>query len=461
MTSTSVTTSSTSPRSSASALHTPLAGTPVHALWTGAGDGDMRFIGEGPAPAPVPDTLAVRRPHQEHGSRVLVVDSPGHEVPDGALPWAWGPRHSAPEGDAVVASGSGFALAVLTADCAAVALGSPEGVHGAVHVGWRGLGAGILPGAIDTLRRLGASTVVAGMGPCIGPCCYEFSAEDLGALPRLVRGRSGRYDDVGSPFARPARCGAWPTVTLRRVDTDRAGWVHHVHPGLLLAPWTGRRGPPGAVRVAPSLTPPAGPGSAVRTLAPAPPPDVVAARVAALRVRIEEAGRDPAGVRIVAVTKGFTSSAVDAARAAGLYDIGENYANEFLAKVAALSEPSSGAPETRWHFLGAVQRRQVRALAPVVSCWQTLCRVAEGETIARHAPGAAVLVEVETTAIPGRNGCAPSEVAALVASLRATGLDVRGLMTVGPPGPLRGPGRHSASRRSWPTTSDFPRCRWA
>ncbi|HLM95123.1 MAG TPA: alanine racemase [Acidimicrobiales bacterium] len=180
------------------------------------------------------------------------------------------------------------------------------------------------------------------------------------------------------------------------------------------------------------------PGSAARALAPAPPPDVVAARVAALRVRIEEAGRDPAGVRIVAVTKGFTSSAVDAARAAGLYDIGENYANEFLAKVAAVAEPSSGAPETRWHYLGAVQRRRVRALAPVVSCWQTLCRVAEGETIARHAPGAVVLVEVETTAIPGRNGCKPSEVAALVASLRASGLDVRGLMTVGPPGPPEG-----------------------
>jgi uncharacterized pyridoxal phosphate-containing UPF0001 family protein len=46
-----------------------------------------------------------------------------------------------------------------------------------------------------------------------------------------------------------------------------------------------------------------------------------------LRHRIEDAGRDPAGVRIVAVTKGFTAVAVDAARAAGLYDIGENYAD--------------------------------------------------------------------------------------------------------------------------------------
>jgi uncharacterized pyridoxal phosphate-containing UPF0001 family protein len=150
-------------------------------------------------------------------------------------------------------------------------------------------------------------------------------------------------------------------------------------------------------------------------------------------------------VRIVAVTKGFTSSAVVAARGAGLVDIGENYADEFLAKVAALSESDAArsesgdtAPATRWHYLGAVQRRRVRTLAPVVSCWQTLSRVSEGETIARHAPGAAVLVEVETTALPGRNGCPPSEVPTLVASLREAGLDVRGLMTVGPPGPPEG-----------------------
>jgi len=201
--------------------------------------------------------------------------------------------------------------------------------------------------------------------------------------------------------------------------------------------------------------------------------------VDALRRRIEDAGRDPAGVRIVAVTKGFTSSAVVAARGAGLFDIGENYANEFLAKVATLSESKSdamrsesdamrsesdamrsesdaarsgdGAPATRWHYLGAVQRRRVRVLAPVVSFWQTLCRVSEGETIASHAPGAAVFVEVETTAIPGRNGCPPSEVASLVASLRGAGLDVRGLMTVGPPGPPEG------SRRAFRLTAQLAR----
>ena len=158
-------------------------------------------------------------------------------------------------------------------------------------------------------------------------------------------------------------------------------------------------------------------------------------RVEALRTRIEDAGRDPAGVRIVAVTKGFTSSAVDAARHAGLFDIGENYADELAAKAAQCgASAASGTADTRWHYLGAVQRRRVRLIAPVVSLWQSLSRVAEGETIAMHAPGAAVLVEVETTAIPGRNGCPPSEVPALVTSLRETGLDVRGLMTVGPPG---------------------------
>jgi uncharacterized pyridoxal phosphate-containing UPF0001 family protein len=136
------------------------------------------------------------------------------------------------------------------------------------------------------------------------------------------------------------------------------------------------------------------------------------------------------------VTKGFTSSAVDAARLAGLYDIGENYADELLAKAGADGERAdAGAPATRWHYLGAVQRRRVRVLAPVVSCWQTVSRAVEGDTIAAHSPGATVLVEVETTGAPGRNGCAPSEVPGLVTSLRADGLEVRGLMTVGPAGP--------------------------
>jgi polyphenol oxidase len=177
MTSTSVTTSSTSRRSSASELPARLAGTAVHARWTGAGDGDQRSLGDGPAP--VPSAPTVRRLHQVHGARVVVVGAP---CPDGAEAWVPGPDGAAPEGDALVAAEGGLALAVLSADCATVALGSPEGVYGAVHAGWRGLQAGVLPRAVDMMRSLGATDVVAGLGPCIGPCCYEFSEDELGVL---------------------------------------------------------------------------------------------------------------------------------------------------------------------------------------------------------------------------------------------------------------------------------------
>jgi purine-nucleoside/S-methyl-5'-thioadenosine phosphorylase / adenosine deaminase len=196
MTSISVTTSSTSRRSSANAVATHLAGAPVQALWTGVAEGDLRTLGPGPPPAPVPRGLTLRRLRQVHGADIVVVDSP---VPDGALAWGSGTRGAPPEGDGVVASGDGFVLAVLTADCASVALGSPEGVFGAVHVGWRGLTAGVVARAIDTMATLGATDVVAGVGPCIGPCCYEFSGDDLDAMVRSCGPSVRAVTTWGSP----------------------------------------------------------------------------------------------------------------------------------------------------------------------------------------------------------------------------------------------------------------------
>jgi PLP dependent protein len=87
-----------------------------------------------------------------------------------------------------------------------------------------------------------------------------------------------------------------------------------------------------------------------------------------------------------------------------------------------------------WNFLGAVQRNKVAQLAPLVGVWQSVARVAEGERIARFAPGARVLVQVETTGLPGRNGCPPSSTGALVGQLGALGLQLEGLMTVAAPG---------------------------
>lgn len=148
-----------------------------------------------------------------------------------------------------------------------------------------------------------------------------------------------------------------------------------------------------------------------------------------VRERIAAAGRDPGDVRLVAVTKGLGPEAVDAAVGAGLRDFGENYAADLATKVDA-------APGLRlqWHFIGTIQRRHVRRIAPLVALWHGVDRLEEGTEIARHAPGAAVLVQVNLTGESHKGGCRPSEARVLVDGLRAEGLAVRGLMTVGPAG---------------------------
>jgi uncharacterized pyridoxal phosphate-containing UPF0001 family protein len=171
---------------------------------------------------------------------------------------------------------------------------------------------------------------------------------------------------------------------------------------------------------------------AIVTTAPDPFPGFEE-RLGALRARIEAAAPDPDGVTLLAVTKGFGPEAVSRALSAGLGAVGENYADELVAKAAALSGLPGPAPQ--WHFLGAVQRNKVPRLAPIVSCWQSLARVEEGRAIARRAPGARVLVQVDVAGLPGRGGVPPGDTAGLVAALRDEDLDVAGLMAVGTPGP--------------------------
>jgi copper oxidase (laccase) domain-containing protein len=97
------------------------------------------------------------------------------------------------EGDALVSSGGGIGLVILTADCASVALGSPEGVLGAVHAGWRGLVDGVVERSVEAMGALGATEVVGAVGPCIHPGCYEFSESDLARVAaRLGEGIRSR-----------------------------------------------------------------------------------------------------------------------------------------------------------------------------------------------------------------------------------------------------------------------------
>ncbi|MGA8295890.1 MAG: YggS family pyridoxal phosphate-dependent enzyme [Acidimicrobiales bacterium] len=152
-------------------------------------------------------------------------------------------------------------------------------------------------------------------------------------------------------------------------------------------------------------------------------------RLESVRARIAAAGgRD---VEVVAVTKALGVDAAMAARDAGLVEIGENYADELVEKAEALAA-SPGEP-VRWHLIGGIQRRTLARLAPFVALYQSVDRSAEAEAIARHAPGAAALIEVETTGLEGRGGVPPEEVARLVDAATIAGLEVKGLMTVGPP----------------------------
>jgi PLP dependent protein len=159
-----------------------------------------------------------------------------------------------------------------------------------------------------------------------------------------------------------------------------------------------------------------------------------AERLTRVRERIAGASAAPETVRLVAVTKGFGADAVAEALRSGVRDVGENYADELLAK-AGDPAVEGGAEAPVWHYLGAVQRNKVARLAPYVGCWQSVSRPEEGRAIAARRPGATVLVQLDIAGLPGRGGCEPGRAPELVAALSDEGLDVAGLMAVGVPGP--------------------------
>lgn len=161
--------------------------------------------------------------------------------------------------------------------------------------------------------------------------------------------------------------------------------------------------------------------------------DDAARRVGEVRDRIEaaarRAGRDPAGVTLVAATKTVAAARIADVLALGVVDVGENRAQELLAKAPVLAaEPES----PRWHFVGRLQRNKVAALAPWITRWQSVDRQPLGAAIARRCPGASVLMEVNLGDEAQKGGCAPEEASALADELRDLGLRVDGLMTVHP-----------------------------
>jgi YfiH family protein len=95
-------------------------------------------------------------------------------------------RSSDPKADALVTRERSRILAIRVADCAPVLLATPDGsMVAAVHAGWRGVVAGVLPAAISAMQRMGARDLLAAIGPCIGPDHFEVGSEVAEQFDRL------------------------------------------------------------------------------------------------------------------------------------------------------------------------------------------------------------------------------------------------------------------------------------
>jgi pyridoxal phosphate enzyme (YggS family) len=163
--------------------------------------------------------------------------------------------------------------------------------------------------------------------------------------------------------------------------------------------------------------------------------EAVAARLAAVRGRIERAcaraSRDPAGVTLIGVTKSVPDEAVRAALACGLRDLGENYVQEGIARKQALAGATAGV---RWHLIGHLQSNKAKAAAGAFD----IIHAVDSDGIARALDARAsgrvpVLLEVNAGEEASKFGFSPREVGAAVREVsNLPHLDLRGLMTVAP-----------------------------
>jgi pyridoxal phosphate enzyme (YggS family) len=154
----------------------------------------------------------------------------------------------------------------------------------------------------------------------------------------------------------------------------------------------------------------------------------VRANLAEVRERIAaaaaRAGRDPGDVEIVAAVKYVPAAELGALAEGGVSVVGENRAQDLEAKVAAHGDAFT------WDFIGHVQSRKVKQIAPLVRLIHSVSTESVLEQLRRHAaPGLRVLVEVNVAGEEGKDGVAP---AALDAFLEQCPVPVAGLMTMPP-----------------------------
>ena len=141
----------------------------------------------------------------------------------------------------------------------------------------------------------------------------------------------------------------------------------------------------------------------------------------------ERAGRDPADVTVVAVSKGRTPAAIQELYDAGHRDFGENRAEELATKHALLP------PDIRWHFVGHLQSRKARVVRPLVSVLHSL----ESDSTAKAwLKGAGqpppCYLQVNVGREPQKYGVLPDEAAQFAKSCVGLGIALVGVMAIIP-----------------------------
>jgi len=162
-------------------------------------------------------------------------------------------------------------------------------------------------------------------------------------------------------------------------------------------------------------------------------PERLAAVLARIEAAARRAGRDPATVRLLAVSKQQPVEAVAAAAAAGQREFGENYVREGVAKIEALREP----PLT-WHFIGQLQANKTRDVAGYFQWVHTVDRERIATRLDAQRPHFAgpidVLLQVRLGDEVGKGGAEPSDLPRLAEFVaRLPRLRLRGLMCIPPP----------------------------
>jgi PLP dependent protein len=152
----------------------------------------------------------------------------------------------------------------------------------------------------------------------------------------------------------------------------------------------------------------------------------VAARIAGAA---RQAGRDPASIRLLAVSKGQSAASVRAAYAFGQRAFGENYVQEALAKAAELDD----LPGIEWHMIGPLQSNKTGVAAERFAWVQTVDRlkIAERLSSARdgHLSPLDVCVQVNVSAETAKSGVPSRQAGALARAVAALPrLRLRGFM---------------------------------